>query len=129
MEASTGTEEDLLCYTGRNQLWGGQSNWKIKQILTAHVYCICGLRKAFNSVEHGKIITALEEHQIPTAYLETIKYMYRTCTSQVRMNNDLSKSFEIRRGVRQGDTLSPNMFNSGLEQVFRRLNNKTFIIF
>jgi hypothetical protein len=26
MEASTGTEEDLLCYTGRNQLWGGQSN-------------------------------------------------------------------------------------------------------
>ena len=78
--------------------------------------------KAFDSVEHEEIIKALEEHQVPTAYLETIKSMYRTCTSQVRMDNDLSKSFEIRRGVRQGDTLSPNMFNSGLEQVFRRLN-------
>ncbi len=38
------------------------------------------------------------------------------------MDNDLSKPFEIRRGVRQGDTLSPNMFNSGLEQLFKRLN-------
>ncbi len=28
----------------------------------------------------------------------------------------------IQRGVRQGDTLSPKLFNAGLEQVFRRLN-------
>jgi len=78
--------------------------------------------KAFDSVEHEEIMKALEEHQVPTAYLETIASMYRRCTSQVRIDNDLSKPFEIRRGVRQGDTLSPNMFNSGLEQLFRRLN-------
>ena len=78
--------------------------------------------KAFDSVEHEDILNALEKHQIPTVYIETLASMYRNGTAQVKVDNNMSKPFDIRRGVRQGDTLSPNMFNSGLEQVFRRLN-------
>ena len=32
-----------------------------------------------------------------------------------------SNKFQIQKGVRQGDTLSPILFNDGLEQVFRML--------
>ena len=78
--------------------------------------------KAFDSVEHEDILNALEKHQIPTVYIEKLASMYRNGTAQVKVDNNMSKPFDIRRGVRQGDTLSPNMFNSGLEQVFRRLN-------
>ena len=78
--------------------------------------------KAFDSVEHDGIMRALTEHQVPAVYIETIISIYESCTSQVRVDKDMSSMFAVRRGVRQGDTLSPNMFNSGLEQVFRSLD-------
>ena len=78
--------------------------------------------KAFDSVEHDGIMRALTEHQVPAVYVETIISIYESCTSQVRVDKDMSSMFEVRRGVRQGDTLSPNMFNSGLEQAFKSLD-------
>ena len=32
------------------------------------------------------------------------------------------KKIEIRKGVRQGDTLSPALFTAGLEEIFRRID-------
>ena len=77
--------------------------------------------KAFDSVEHGGIISALREHGVHQAYVETLASMYSSCTSQVKLDKDVSDKFAVRRGVRQGDTLSPSMFTAGLEQVFRTL--------
>src|SRR5438552_2448862 len=76
--------------------------------------------KAFDSVEHVGIINALTEHQINSTYIETLTNIYNNGTSIIKLDKESSK-FPIRRGVRQGDTISPKLFNAGLEQVFRRL--------
>ena len=54
-------------------------------------------------------------------YVNTLANIYNSGTSIIRLDND-SYKFPIQREVRQGDTLSPKLFNAGLEQVFRRLN-------
>jgi len=77
--------------------------------------------KAFDSVEHAGIIDAIKEHKVDSIYIETLVNIYNNGTSIIRLDKESGK-FKIQKGVRQGDTLSPKLFNAGLEQVFRRLN-------
>src|SRR3977135_103429 len=79
------------------------------------------ITKAFDSVEHCGIINAIKEHQIYSVYIETLINIYNCGTSVIRLDNERNK-FPIQKGARQGDTLSPKLFNAGLEQVFRMLN-------
>ena len=76
--------------------------------------------KAFDSVEHCGIVNAIKEHQINSVYIETLINIYNSGTSVIRLDKESNK-FPIQKGVRQGDTLSPKLFNAGLEQVFRML--------
>jgi hypothetical protein len=76
--------------------------------------------KAFDSVEHKKILEALGNHGVNKGYIELLTHMYNNGTSVIRLDRESSK-FPIQRGVRQGDTISPKLFNAGLEQVFREL--------
>ena len=78
--------------------------------------------KAFDSVEHHGIMEALDKHQMHKTYIEMLTSLYNGCTSQIRLHGEDSRKFPIMQGVRQGDTLSQNMFNFGLEQIFRALS-------
>ena len=77
--------------------------------------------KAFDSVEHKKILAALEKQGVNKGYVELLTNMYNSGTSVIRLDRE-SVRFPIQKGVRQGDTISPKIFNAGLEQVFRELN-------
>jgi hypothetical protein len=77
--------------------------------------------KAFDSVEHNGIIDAMRAHGIQETYVETLASIYNKGTSVIKLDH-VSNRFPINRGVRQGDTLSPKLFNAGLEQIFRQLD-------
>ena len=47
--------------------------------------------------------------------------MYKNATSCIKLHKNTTK-FRIGRGVRQGDTISPKLFTSVLESVFRKLD-------
>ena len=77
--------------------------------------------KAFDSVEHQSVINALRRQGVEEPYVELIKHIYENATSVV-MTDKTIESFKMERGVRQGDSISPKLFDAVLEDIFRRLN-------
>ena len=71
------------------------------------------MRKAFDTIEHGPLLNALRQQG--EEYVELICVLYQAQT--VSVNG--SRSFRFARGVKQGDVLSPLLFNAALEIAFR----------
>ena len=80
-------------------------------------------KKAFDCVEHFAIWDALRELGVPEQYVEVLAALYQGQTGVVCEDRD-SRKFEIGRGTKQGDPVSPKIFNAVLEVVFRRLKER-----
>lgn len=83
--------------------------------------CLCFIdyEKAFDRVEHPKLMQLLRSLDIDQKDIRCIENLYWYQTAQIRFNNEMSDDIEIRRGVRQGCVLSPLLFNLYSEGVFR----------
>lgn len=77
--------------------------------------------KAFDSLKHIKIWEALETQGVEKKYIRLIINIYKNMKVKIRTERD-GESFPIKRGVRQGDPLSPKLFSAVLEHVFRCLD-------
>ncbi len=77
--------------------------------------------KAFDSIETWSILGSLDECRVDSRYSNTIRYVYENATSCIKLHENTTK-FKIGRGVRQGDTISPKLFTSVLESVFKKLD-------
>ena len=77
--------------------------------------------KAFDSVSTSSVLNALISQNINKTYVETLKFIYSNATSTFKLHNNSNK-VPIRRGVRQGDTISPKLFTAVLEGIFKNLN-------
>ena len=71
--------------------------------------------KAFDMVEHSAILDMLKYMGFGTKYLGWIRNILQTATTSVILNGVPGKTIKCRRGVRQGDPLSPLLFVSTAE--------------
>ena len=78
------------------------------------------LTKAFDRVEHDQLFQALKEQHVPQPYIALLKAIYSSQTGSVFGG----RPFEIQRGVKQGDILSPMLFNAALECALRKWQGK-----
>ncbi len=77
---------------------------------------------AFNTIDQDKLLQILSDLQFPDVAIDTIKDLYAGATTCVRTPAGLTASVPVERGVLQGDTLSPFLFNCFMEPLARWLH-------
>eukprot|EP00973_Karenia_brevis_P053031 7373142-Karenia_brevis.AAC.1 len=68
-------------------------------------------KKAFDMVEHAAIWVSLLEAGVPSKYVQILSSLY-SGQKGVVVSEVMSKSFTISRGTKQGDPMSPHLFNA-----------------
>ena len=93
--------DDILEYAKRNNNPG---------ILVA-----IDFEKAFDSLNQTILVKVLQKFNFGTYFLQWIRTFYANLSSCVLNNGFSTNFFSVRRGVRQGDPLSPLLFILSLE--------------
>jgi hypothetical protein len=86
------------------------------------VISLIDFEKAFDSISHVSIEKILTHIGCPPAFSNTIMEMIIGSTSQVSVKGFLSNPFEIQRGTKQGDPISPTLFALVIETLSKSLN-------
>ncbi|KAK6749714.1 hypothetical protein RB195_001990 [Necator americanus] len=78
------------------------------------------LKKAFDSVETEAVVEALDNEDVLTQYIKVLRELYSNLTTGI---SPFCKNIiiDVKRGVRQGDTISPKIFTTTLENAMRKL--------
>ena len=79
--------------------------------------------KAFDRVDRALLLHKLGKLGLGPKILSSISNIYSSCQSCVILNRHLTESFPSQVGVRQGDTLSPTLFNIYINDLAECLNN------
>jgi hypothetical protein len=81
--------------------------------------------KAFDTVPHEAIFGALNSQGIDSHTIGIIRDMYTGIRTRI---NGVGSSIPLERGVKQGDPLSPLLFNMVMDPLIRNLQRKGFRI-
>ncbi|KAK6749643.1 hypothetical protein RB195_001946 [Necator americanus] len=78
------------------------------------------LKKAFDSVETEAVMEALDNQGVLTQYIKVLRELYSIFTTGI---SPFYKNIfiDVKKGVGQGDTISPNIFTAILENTMRML--------
>ena len=80
-------------------------------------------KKAFDSISHCSIWESLLAHGTPPIYVHVLSRLYRGQRASVKCDAT-SREFNKRKGTKQGDPVSPIIFNAVLEEVMRKVKAK-----
>ena len=79
-------------------------------------------KKAFDSIWHKALFHKLERNKINGNFLDLLKDIYKKSRCAIKLNNKLTNFFNHGKGVRQGDPLSPTLFNIFINGLFEELD-------
>ena len=80
--------------------------------------------KAYDKITHQYLWKTLEAFNMPQLFIKTVKSLYANAHTTVVVNGELSSSYKVSRGVRQGDPLSCFLFDIGIEPLACTIRNK-----
>lgn len=78
-------------------------------------------KKAFDSISHESIWESLKAINVNEKYINILKNIYSNSTSRVKLDK-VGEIINIKRGVRQGDPISPKLFVAVLQHVMGELS-------
>ena len=101
----------------------------MKSIINKYVYdnkkkvytCFADFKKAFDSIWQKALFHKLESNNINGNFLELLKNIYKQSKCAIKINHKLTKFFNHEKGVRQGDPLSPTLFNIYINDLFNEI--------
>ena len=83
--------------------------------------CFIDFKKAFDTVWHDGLFFKLQQLGVNGNFLLTLKDIYRKTQCAVKIGDKLTQFFPCKQGVRQGDPLSPILFNIFINNIFNKL--------
>ena len=92
---------------------------KAKEFQKNIYFCFIGYAKAFDCVNHNKLWEILKEMGVSDHLTCLLRNLYAVQEATVRTGHGTTDWFQIGKGVRQGCTLSPWLFNLHAEYIMR----------
>lgn len=83
--------------------------------------CFIDYVKAFDKVQHEKLLKLLQELSIDGKDIQLIRNLYWNQEAAIRVEDILSAWIQISRGLRQGCVQSPDFFNLYSEMILRTI--------
>jgi hypothetical protein len=107
------TGQQLIRFAISVRYWRKEYNGTVHQLFI-------DFKKAYDSVRREALYNNLIEFGIPGKLMGLIKMCLNETYSRVRIGKNLSDKFTIENGLKQGDALSPLLFNFALKYAIRR---------
>jgi hypothetical protein len=138
------TNRLIVCIEQHNVIDDKQAAFKKKSRTSDHMFVLKGLinkyctkkkeklytcfvdfRKAFDSVWREGLLFKLLKLGIGGNFYWLLKHMYHNTNTCIKLNTGLSDTFKTNLGIRQGDCLSPILFNLFINDLGNLFNNET----
>lgn len=81
------------------------------------------IQKAFDSVNQGAIYRAMEWMGLSQHLVQYVRSTLEDSVTSIKLSNASSRDIRIKRGVKQGDPLSPLLFNMVVDEALCLLNS------
>lgn len=106
--------------------------WVLKNILKTsklelipHGYVLqLDFSKAYDTISWKWLGMCLKKFNFDIEFIRYIKNLYKNTKAKLRLGDRTTDEFSIKRGVRQGDPLSPLLFNIAIEPLLLTLQNE-----
>ena len=85
-------------------------------------FAFMDLEKAYDRVDREAMWDVLRLYGVGAKLLKAVKSMYVGSKACVRVGNEVSESFPVKVGLRQGCVMSPWLFNMYIDGVVREVN-------
>lgn len=89
------------------------------------VITVVDISKAFDTVPHASLVASLAAKGMPTEVTSFIKEMYNGCHTTIKGSNGGCIKITLQRGVKQGDPLSPMLFNTVVDPIITNIERAT----
>ncbi|MCA9806233.1 MAG: hypothetical protein KC777_29900, partial [Cyanobacteria bacterium HKST-UBA02] len=88
------------------------------------VVTLLDLKNAFGEVHHNLLPSVLRSHHVPDACIELISELYKDFTVSIASNDFVTMPIPVERGVLQGDSLSPLLFNLCVNTIINTIKDE-----